>query len=89
MVIDKIHIVGLASLEAKNNPPVARDRYGPKVFEFTLEAVKLKARQRHVSNIGRLVQARQNALDLVYLRRRKAAVIVGFVQPSVLKRPDH
>jgi hypothetical protein len=44
------------------------------------------------SHVGRLVQAGQNALDLIHVRRRQPAVIVVFVEPfkpPVLKRLDH
>lgn len=90
MIIGQVDIVRVAFLESKHDSPVAGHRNGPEAFKLAFKPVKPEAWKAHVLNVGRLVQPRQDALDLVYVR--KPAVVVVFVEPSqtpVLKRLDH
>jgi hypothetical protein len=79
VVIDKIHVVSVASLETKHDAPVAGHRDRPKTLESTLETVKPKAGKGHVSHVDRLIEPSENALDLAHVCRQDAAVIVFLV----------
>jgi hypothetical protein len=79
VIIDRIHVVSVASIETKYNAPIAGDRDGPQTLQFTLETMKPKAGKGHVSHVDRLIQASENALDLVHVCRQDAALIVVLV----------
>jgi hypothetical protein len=92
VIVHKIDVVGVVSLEPKHDTPVTGDRYGPQALEFSFERMKRKPRKGHIPNFGRFVEARQDALDLFHVSRREAPVIVMLkepFQPAVPKRRYH
>jgi hypothetical protein len=76
MIIDRIDIAGMAALEAKDDAPVARDRHRPIPPELALERMEPKARQTHIADLDRGIEARKDSPDLVGMFRRNPASVV-------------
>lgn len=69
VIVDQIHIVGVALLEPKHDAPVTRHRYGPDPFKLALERVKPEAGKSHVANRRGLIETGKNTFDLVQVCR--------------------
>ena len=81
MVIDKINVQNVPSLEAENNPPVSGNGDGPKAFEVTLERMKPKTRQVHLLGRRDDIQAGKDAGNLVHEGRWQAFRGILFIEP--------
>jgi hypothetical protein len=92
VVVNQINIAGAAVAESKNDAPVARHGDGPETGKVSLERMQPKARQVHVADLGRLVETRQDALDLSdMVRIQPTAVSLLEQKPEALMPPadDH
>ena len=69
MVVDQIHIAGVAAFELKDNTPVSGHRNRPKTSKITLERVQPEAGQVHITGRGRLFEAGEDAFNLVRVFR--------------------
>ena len=64
MIVDQIHVAGIAGFKPKDDTPVAADRNGPEARQVSLQGMETPTGQAHVAGLRRLVQPGQNALDL-------------------------
>jgi hypothetical protein len=67
MVVDIINVLGVAVIEAENNPPVRSNGDGVETFQLTFQRVQLKPRQIHVCNRVGSGKPRQNVAKLAHV----------------------
>ena len=77
MIVLVIHQDDVFFLEAKGHPPVSTDGYRPVPFQFSLEAVKLPARNIDILRARRVVQHGKLPRQLVGMSRLDAAFLSG------------
>jgi hypothetical protein len=63
MVVGQINVKCVASLKAKNDPPVGTHDDGPKAFKIANESVKTESRNVHVFDCYRRIQKTENIID--------------------------
>jgi hypothetical protein len=81
MIVDQIDVMGVASIEVENDTPVGPDGHGPEAGQVALERMQPETGQVHLADLIRLIETRENALDLVDLIRPELAPIALLVQP--------
>ncbi len=88
MIIDQVDVEGVLAVEAENDAPVGAQRDRPKTLQVSLQRMQAKARNRHVLRTARLVQAGQDAGDLVGVLRVEFAAVVILEQPPQSLVPE-
>ena len=63
MVVQIVHVNGMAVFEPKRDPPVARDRHGMVPPKAALEGVQPEPGEVHALRIGTPVEGRQDAQE--------------------------
>lgn len=93
MIVDEVDVHCIATLEAKNDAPVAGDRNGPERREISLQSVKTHPGQPiHIFDFSRPVQNGKDAANAFQLILLDATFVVGFEEPleaAMSKVQDH
>lgn len=83
MIIDIVHLVGIAFLEGKNNPPVAGHFYRPVAFHSAFQLMQVRSRVPHVLHRIRGIKPIQDVREL--LSMRSLDPLLRAVKKEVLK----
>ena len=67
MIIDQIHVVCVALIEAKNYSPIGPDSHGPKAPSIAFERMKFESWQVHVSRSPCAVQNGENVFEFLHV----------------------
>jgi hypothetical protein len=70
MIVNKIYISDICTIETKHDAPIARDADRPVASKIALEGMQPKAWKVHVPGLRRLIEASQDAFNLVGVLRR-------------------
>jgi len=91
VVIDIVNVLRV-TIEAKNNPPVGPNGYGPKAFHLAFERMQPQLRLVYVSNGWGGMECRQNISKLVRMFRIYTPWVILLkkpFQPLVTDGPYH
>jgi hypothetical protein len=75
MVVNQVHIKGIAVSVSENNSPVPGNLNRPKAFQVTLQRVQTKAGRIHVLYCQSRIQACENAPDFSQIPRLDTASV--------------
>ena len=67
VIIDQIHVVYVALIEAKNYSPVGPDSHGPKIPSIAFERMQFESWQVHVSGSPCAVQNGENVFKFLHV----------------------
>lgn len=87
MVVDKVHLHDVRSLEPPNDPPVGTNGDGPITGKTAFERVKAITRKVHFLGHVRGVQLCKDTLDPVEHVRPDLAAVAALIQPFQAAMP--
>src|SRR5260370_1902095 len=92
VVVGQINVKSVASLEAKNDPPVGTHNNGPKAFKVADETMKAESGNVHVFDFFRRIQEAENIfdpLDVLCAYAFANTVLEKALKALVAKADDH
>jgi hypothetical protein len=92
VIVDHVHVAGVAALESEHDPPVSRNIDSPETSQTALKRMKAIPRQIHLLWHVGLIKAGQNSRYLVGPIGGDAAPIVVLIQspePTMPKISNH
>jgi hypothetical protein len=92
VIVDHVHVAGVAALEPEHDPPVSRNIDGPKASPFAFKRVEPIPRQIHFLRGVGLIKTGQNSRYLVGSISGDAAPIIVLIQspePPMPEISDH
>jgi hypothetical protein len=88
VIIEEVHVEGIALVETEYDPPIAANGDTPKAFQVAAQPMKSKALDIHVVNRNGSVQAREQTRYLVGQIRPQLASIIVLEQSSEPAMPN-
>ena len=70
MIVNEIDIADICTIETKHDAPVARDADRPLAGKIALQGMLPEAWKVHIPRLRRLIEAGEDAFDLVGVLRR-------------------
>jgi hypothetical protein len=92
MVVDQINIDGVASIEAKDDPPISRDGDRPEALQGALQRVQPQSREIHLSGHCCHIEAgkySRNFVDDGRLQTSPFVLPVQAFEAFVPETPNH